>query len=350
MTKNADTQFDTISSHKSWFNTWLEAFGDTNCGIWYANNKNLVLIPYCKKRMQLGPLSISIAASATNDHTPRYDIIGKLKDPAYSFNKMMQHLRVHALSFSYVSHSSRLFTSIENNPLNLFYFNDFCEVSPYVDCTIDWDTYWQSRGKTKATWRRREKKLIDDLGAQFRCITTWEEAKTLLPTIYDIEASGWKGQEGTAIKQNKDVLLFYNKIAKVWSNENALRLFVLSLNDQIIAFQLNAEYNRVLYHVKVGFLDEYAKLSPGQALQVQILRWAFANTDIDKFDLLGGGGKAAETKMKWATHIETLFTTYVFKRSFAGFVIWLRIVLAPNLKRRLLRKKPKQPPMLTHPV
>jgi hypothetical protein len=344
-------QFGTLSTTKTWFDTWLKAFGDDECGIWGKKvNDQEVQIPFCKKCFPLGPIKIQTAQGATNDHTPRYDIRGVLADPAQSLNDMMQQLAVNMLSFSFVSSSSRLLDAIENNQSSILQHIDFCEVSPYVDCTIEWDKYWQSRGKTKSTWQRREKKLMNKLGARFECVTDWKTAEPLLPIIFEIEASGWKGQQGSAIKQNKSVLDFYTNITKTWADEGLLRLFILYLEDKPIAFQLNAYYNHVLYHMKIGFSEEYSNLSPGQALQMQILRWAFDQPDVHKFDLLGGGGEAAPVKMKWATHAERLNTVYVFRRNLPGLLLWLRIVLAPVLKSRLLGKKSKRPPILPHPL
>lgn len=137
-------------------------------------------------------------------------------------------------------------------------------------------------------------------------------------------------------------------IARQWANDGALRLFILSIDKRIIAFQLNAQYGGVLYHVKVGFLEDYATLSPGQALQLQILRWAFGNPDVSAFDLLGGGGRAAENKLKWATDAETLYTLYVFRKNVSGLTAWMRLVVAPALKTLFFHKKSQESPQLPY--
>ena len=80
---------------------------------------------------------------------------------------------------------------------------------------------------------------------------------------------------------------------------------------------------------------EYSKLSPGQALQTRILRWAFAQPEVRVFDLLGGGGEAYQTKMRWATGKKELFTLQVFRKDLPGLWAWGRYVVAPKIKNTL---------------
>lgn len=344
-------KLDTVSTTTGWFDAWLAAFGTEGDGIWVPPDKPDDLgIPYVKGQYTVGAIRIPMATGATNDHTPRYDILGELSQPAYALQAMMKECGVSLLSFSYLSENSRLLRAIRKNDAGLLYYVDFCETSPYVDCTVSWEEYWHSRGKTKATWKRRERKLFNDRHAQFECVTEWGRAEFILPEVFAIEASGWKGQAGSAIQQDRSTLAFYTTIARQWADDGALRLFILSIDQQIVAFQLNALYGGVLYHVKVGYLEEYAALSPGQALQLRILRWAFDNPDIQAFDMLGGGGRAAENKLKWATHAETLHTLYVFRKDLCGLIAWARLVLAPASKARLLGKEPKGPEPLPHPL
>lgn len=342
---------ETVSTTTGWFDAWLAAFGAEGDGIWTPPDKHTDLaIPYVKGQQAVGAIQIPMAAGATNDHTPRYDILGELSQPAPTLHAMMREFGVSLLSFSYLSENSRLLRAIRNNDSGLLYYVDFCEISPYVDCTVSWEKYWQSRGKTKATWKRRERKLLNDQHAEFECVTEWNRAESILPEVFAIEASGWKGQAGSAIQQDRSTLAFYTTVARQWANDGALRLFILSIDKQIVAFQLNALYGGVLYHIKVGYLEEYASLSPGQALQMQILRWAFDNPDVCAFDMLGGGGRAAGNKFKWATNAETLHTLYVFRKDVRGLIAWARLVMAPALKARVFRKEPKAPAQLPHPL
>jgi hypothetical protein len=328
-------RIDDIGGTQAWFDIWLGAFGNEHTGVFRAGESSIV---YERYRDKIGPLLIPAAKGAVNDHTPRYDIIGRdLNDADLFLGNLMSQLNVSLLRFDYLSRDSVLLDSVTHSHGKTLYFVDECEKSPRVDCTQSWEDYWVGRGSTRKTWERRERKLLDGMGAEYLVLSRWEEVEPVLEEVYDVECSGWKGRQGSGIKQNPKIKKFYSALIEYWARNRQLRLCVLRYENRIIAFQINVLYQGVLYMLKIGYLDDYSSLSPGQALQTQILRWAFQQQEIKVFDMLGGGGEAFATKMKWATHAEQLYTLLVFKRDFAGRLAWFRYVVAPAVKRRLLK-------------
>ena len=198
---SVELQQETVSTTTEWFDAWLQAFGNEGDGIWtLPDSRSDLAIPYIRSQFVVGPMSIPMLTGATNDHTPRYDILGKLTQPADTFHTMMLNHGVSLLSFSYLSEHSRLLQAVRNDSSGLIYYVDFCEISPCIDCTVDWDRYWQSRGKSKATWKRRERQMLNKHQAVFECITEWDCAEKLLTEVFAVEASGWKGRQGSAIQ------------------------------------------------------------------------------------------------------------------------------------------------------
>lgn len=334
--KAGDAMLHTAFATEEWFEAWIDAFGDGTAEIWRSSpgGPNKCAVAYCLERVQLGPLlSVKAAVGASNDHTPRYDVLGTVEDPTELFERMLSGLGVSLLRFDYLSERSNLLEACRAAPPRLLSAIDFCEDSPYVDCDLDWNDYWTGLGTTRSLWARRERKLMSDHQGTFRCAARWDDVQPLLDRIYDVEASGWKGREGTAIKQSARTLRFYNSCIRQWAQQGWLRLFTLSMGPDIVAFQINVLFRGVLSQLKVGYDDRYSKLSPGQVLQLQLLRWAFANPEVHLYDMLGGGGKAGETKRKWATAAEPLYSLTIFKRDLPGLLAWSRLVAAPYAKR-----------------
>jgi hypothetical protein len=320
-----------------YFESWLNAFGGPNSGVWRPDGAPV--IAYVRAPLRLGLIRVTAVHGATNDHTARYDILGDLVEPARMLHRMQKALCTSMFCFEYLARDSRLLSAVRANDSKLWYQLDFCEDSPYVDCRLPWEEYWASRGTSRQLWARRERKLMHDLGATFRCLERWEQIEPVLPAVYDVEASGWKGREGSAIRQSPNTLDFYNRCMRHWAERGWLRLFLLELAGEIIAFQITVLHDGVLYQIKVGYQERHAKLSPGQVLQVWLLREAFANPAIRAYDMLGGGGKAAANKRKWATGAETLYTLRVFRKSMGGLLAWLRFVVAPRLKTAILPRR-----------
>lgn len=326
---------DTISTLEEWYQIWLDAFGGARAGIW-QEPAGSARIPYITCTEKVGGFSIETAAGAANDHTPRYDILGVLHDNDAAFRTMLADLGVSVLVFPYVSQNSRLLARFPASDTRLLHHIEFCEASPRVNCEIPWDDYWKSRGKSRQTWSRRERQLIEKRNARFHVLRAWEEVDGVLGTVLDIEASGWKGRSGTAIKQEASTLRFYTRLIEWCARMDLLRLFVLELDERIIAFQITTQLNGAIFMLKIGYLEEYGSHSPGQVLQTQILRWAFSQPDVKIFDMLGGGGEAFKTKMRWATEVENLYTLRIFRNNLPGAWAWLRYAIAPRVKRFLV--------------
>lgn len=325
----------TAFATSEWFDAWIDAFGDGTAGIWKSGDyeRGGCAIPFWRERVSLGPrIGIEAAVSASNDHTPRYDVLGKIEKPVDVCQTMMSGLGVSLLRFDYLSEQSGLLQAFRATRSGLLYKVDFCEDSPFVNCDLDWEVYWNGLGSTRSLWGRRERKLMAEKKAEFRCLTDWRDVEPLLDEIYAVEASGWKGREGTAIKQSPATLSFYNRCVRDWARRGWLRLFILTLEGKIVAFQINVLFKGTLSQLKVGYDERHSKLSPGQVLQLQLLRWAFASPEVRIYDMLGGGGKAGETKRKWATDAEPLYSVFVFRRDLPGLLAWSRLVAAPRIK------------------
>ncbi len=316
----------------------MDAFGDEDCGIWRpGDGRGDLAIPYRRRPLRVGPLRIPAAAAAANDHTPRFDSLGNRAPDASTLLRMMRELGVHCLVFPYLAPDARLLRAAMRGQ-GIACHRDLCEYSPYVDCSRPWDDYWQSLGRSsRATWGRRERRLVRDRDARLQVYSEWAAVAPLWERLLEIEASGWKGEMGTAIAQSPVTRQFYTRLAQALADAGRLRLFTLEIPAQgIIAFELTEFSDGVLYQLKVGYDQAWHKHSPGQALRVQLLRWAFAQPDVRAFDMLGGGGKAAAVKRKWATDATRLETLYLFRPSLPGRLAWLRYRVAPAWKARLL--------------
>ena len=325
-----DLRDDFISTSPQWFTAWLKYFGGPNARLWQdREGGEQAAIAIQRERAAIGPFSIAVGCAAANSHTPRFDALGKLGS-ASSVERLMRETNVAMLSFPYLSPQSQLLRMVQSS--GLLHQVEFCEAAPFIDCRGSWDDYWQSRGKSRTEWARRERRLVDDQKARCVLLTEWQEIEPIFEQILAIEASGWKGQEGSAIVQSPQTLGFYKEMARYWSEAGALRLFVLYIGEQAVAFELNAEYRGVLNCIKHGYDEALAKQGPGQVLRIQVLKWAFAQPSVKLFDMYG---PETEAKMKWATGVETLQSLRVFRNSLAGRLAHLRYVGLPKLKRVL---------------
>lgn len=319
---------ETLSTTPTWFELWMRSF-EPAAGTWHHRGADsAVAVPYRVFRQSAFGLPIPTAGAAANSHTPRYDILGTPIDAVETLSSMMEELGVACLIFPYLSPCSRLLTALSDTGAPLWYSLEPCEVAPYVATSGDWDAYWGTRGNSRREWGRRERRLLED-GARIQCLQEWTEVAPIFDSILAIEASGWKGREKSAIVQSEDTRAFYWALAEQWAKDGYLRLFVMYLHDEPIAFELDAEFSGILHCFKHGYQDTYAKRGPGQVLRMHVLRWAFSEPEVKIFDMFGPD---TESKRKWATDAETLQTLRVYRKSPRGTLAWARFSLAPRMR------------------
>jgi hypothetical protein len=331
-------QLETLFATPQWFEIWSAAFGRGDYGVWRpSGRKDGPAVPYLREHLKIAGFSLSIVRGAANHHSPRYDILEGAEE-SLDIDQILRDFNVPCVDFYGVSEHSRLLKSLEqhSNPERIQ--RELFETSPFVDCRLDWDSYWASRGKNmRSNLLSTERKLLDSRVEILR-LADWKDIEPLRDTIYEVEASGWKGRQGTAMVQNKLVKSFYDQLLFEFSKRDLLRLFVLRIDGQVVAFELNTLYRRVLTALKGGFRESHAKLSPGQLLRHRFLPWAFAEPGVVFYDMLG---PASETKTRWATGAEPLLAVRAFRRSFGGLFLRARYVMAPKIKAYL--PKPRHP-------
>jgi len=107
----------------------------------------------------------------------------------------------------------------------------------------------------------------------------WEQA-------LDIEASGWKGESGTALREAGTIRSFYEQYALLACENGELRICFLCLDDKPIAMQIAVMSHNRFWLLKIGYDASYAKCSPGMLLMYETLQYA-KNEGMRSYEFLG---------------------------------------------------------------
>lgn len=188
------------------------------------------------------------------------------------------------------------------------------EVQPQIELNRGWDEYWASRpSKLRGDVARRRRRL-EELG-EVR-LTPYEPdgLDAALDDALRIEASGWKGREGTAILDRPDEERFQRLLARWADSRGWFRLWFLRLDDRPIAFRLGVEARGVFTSLKIGYLEEYAAQSPGKVLEAAVIQ-SLHGGDCRRFDYAGG---TTAHKDRFATGSRALLELSSFPASLRG--------------------------------
>jgi len=181
--------------------------------------------------------------------------------------------------------------------------------------------------------RRSSRQGAKELGGDLRLDAHETADPALLQRFYEIEASGWKGREGTAIASAPDTLRFYNAIARVFAAEKAFTLHLLRVNDRILAGSFGVTVDGCFYPLKWGYDEAYSKYRPGRVLTAETLRDCWER-GIRFFDM----GLDEPHKREWTPHVREHGTLYIFNKNFYGRLLYgYRGTLGPMFLRAVKR-------------
>lgn len=220
------------------------------------------------------------------------------------------------------AHSRRLGMRVVEEPLH---------VSPIVETAGD-AAEWRRRSKPR--WRapldRFRRKMARDHDARFTTIAPPHDFGPELARGFEVEASGWKGSQGTAILSSPATEEFYRRVARAFLDRGELRFSSIELDGRLAAFDLTLLHGNRLYLIKTGFDESFRKLAPGLVMRLSVVERCF-ELGIEAHELLG---EDSEWKRKFSTSARAHVTFRAFARGPLGTGHYgYRAVARPLLKR-----------------
>jgi CelD/BcsL family acetyltransferase involved in cellulose biosynthesis len=130
-----------------------------------------------------------------------------------------------------------------------------------------------SSGRRKELERKR-RKLEKEGVVRFEAAAPDQAAfEPLYQEFVELEGSGWKAANGTAIAQKPASFRFYRDYGRRLCELGMLRLFLLRLNGELVAAQYHVLHAGKLWELKIAYREALGRHSPGALLTHEILRW-----------------------------------------------------------------------------
>jgi len=210
--------------------------------------------------------------------------------------------------------------------------------SPYLELPASFDAVEKSLdGKFRQNLRRRRRRLAErgEVGYE---IVDGKDARALdeaLADLFEIEAAGWKGKDGTAIAQRPELVGFYTQIARDAAKRGALSLGRLTLAGKPIAAHLSIVQGKRHYLVKIGYDESLHEFSPGQQMVAEAIRDSCAR-GLREFDFLG---PCMDWKLDWESRLRTHRWLTIFRPTRQGRIVHGARFLAWPVLRAALRRE-----------
>jgi CelD/BcsL family acetyltransferase involved in cellulose biosynthesis len=133
----------------------------------------------------------------------------------------------------------------------------------HLDVRGDFDSYWASLGKMRQDLRRRRKKLERRGRILVEMRKGTDAGEDFLPEFLALEASGWKGRNGSAILNDPDLLAFYTTLVRNFATDGGLEWYAIRVQDRLVAAQLAFRCGTSLMLPKIAYDEDFAEGAPG---------------------------------------------------------------------------------------
>lgn len=180
--------------------------------------------------------------------------------------------------------------------------------------------------------RRRMRKARASFEVRLRRIENPEPAD--LSRFYDLENSGWKGKNNTAIASSETTRRFYDQIARTGSKHGYFTLYLMEFGDTLVGGHFGLVYKNRYYSPKVAYDESYSTYGPGHLIVLSILEDILPR-GFQEFDFLGPW---MDWKGEWTTKGRKHTFWYIFQRGLYGDALHAAKMKAEPVARQVVRR------------
>lgn len=127
-------------------------------------------------------------------------------------------------------------------------------------------------GKHLKELRRLERRLADEGQCSYRVMEAGEPVQTWIDRFLELEGSGWKGRESTALASKDSSRAFFSECVLAAAERNRVQMLSIEINGIPIAMKCNFISGDVAFAFKIAYDERYSKYSPGVLLELFNMR------------------------------------------------------------------------------
>lgn len=304
-----------------WFHAWFNSFRPDGLFlvVLAKSGKVFGLFPCCMKEGE--DEVVSLASMGTDGY---FDF---LLDPSCPESTMGAFVEL--LAKLRLASPMRFNSLMDTSCCNLFrsslrasgfpYWKTEQPSAPYVDLRAQsWEEYDASlHPKLKNNLRKGLRRAEREGNVWFEVVEDHNCVKEVVAEAIRVEGEGWKGEQGSAIRCSTAKETWYRNLAQWAAGEGRLRLFVLRLNQRMLAFDFCIAGNETIFAVKTGYDQNLAgRFSPGNLMRYELMRRLFKDSGFRRYDFMG---QCNPWKTEWTKANRRCTWLRVYPRSARGW-------------------------------
>ncbi|GAC15104.1 GNAT family N-acetyltransferase [Aliiglaciecola lipolytica] len=209
------------------------------------------------------------------------------------------------------------------------------DVMPYITSgnrpiPDDFDSFFQSLGKNM---RQNYNKVINratraEDRLSWQKVTSPAEVKQAIIKYGELESSGWKGDEGTAISPDNTQGKFYQQALGELADSNKACCWYYLINEEIVAVDLCIQQDDCLIILKTTYNEKFNKQSPALMLKIEMIKHYSQHRDLEGINNIEFYGKA----MEWHKRLDSTLREIEHVTFYPNKLFKFAIRLAKKLK------------------
>lgn len=203
--------------------------------------------------------------------------------------------------------AAKLIEAVESDRISVE--TDPDEADLYIDISESWD---QCKKQFSRGLRRKMNQCIRRLEEQGALVlsasTELHGLDATLSECLELEKSGWKGSNGTAIACQPQTKCFYRGLARRATEAGLFVIYTLRLNGKLIAFELAVRSGDRIDSEKIGYDENFSRFSPGN-----VIAYMIAERECKAGRFKGyHWGRPTPAKVRWARNRNELVRVLMF--------------------------------------
>lgn len=312
--------FGDVGYSFNWFYNWSNSFLKDKPIHVVALEKDeqlLSVLPLYEEKIPYLKLKMPVLKSMTNWHSHRFDLLANHESEEV-FNKTVEAAfkegKSNVIVLNFVPGDSNVLKWIKRTHWN-HAISDHSENFQIKEAT-NYDAFFeQLDGKFRRNMRAVEKKAQAMGNLKLKKLSSEDEIAHFLEKGFAIEASGWKGTQGTAITCNESVQKFYEGIAKDLYKRGEFDAYLLSSETDDLAFFYCIKGFGVTRALKIGSNENFRNFAPGMLITIEVMKLLHEKGNFNIWDFCGGH---ARWKKDWGNHSEKLYNVAIYNNNFVG--------------------------------
>jgi CelD/BcsL family acetyltransferase involved in cellulose biosynthesis len=193
---------------------------------------------------------------------------------------------------------------------------------PFIDLDPTWNDPEKHFNSGRRSDFRRARRHAEQMGpVTFEVIAPApDEVGGLVDEALAVEASSWKGSQGTALARDPVRARFFHRYAAAAAAQGILRLVFMRIAGRAVGMQIAVECARRFWLLKIGYDESVARCSPGNLLMLHTVKYA-ASRGLLSYEFLGG---AAPWTATWTRTLRqcTIVRAYPFSAAGMAALSW----------------------------